>query len=59
MCLTETYLDSSILHGVDNLQIPGCNLSRQDHPLNIKRGGVCFCYEISLPVKIKNIHHLQ
>ena len=31
----------------------------KDHPLNIKRGGVCIYYKISLPLKIKNIHYLQ
>ena len=36
ICLSETYLESSILHGDDNLQIPGYNLYRDDHPLNIK-----------------------
>ena len=36
ICLAETYLDSSILHDDDNLQIPGYNLYRKDHPLNIK-----------------------
>ena len=59
ICLSETYLDSSILHDDNNLQIPGYNLYRKDHPLNIKRGGVCIYYKISLPLKIKNIHYLQ
>ena len=27
--------------------------------MNIKRGGVCIYYNISLPLKIKNIHYLQ
>ena len=27
--------------------------------MNIKRGGVCIYYKISLPLKIKNIHDLQ
>ena len=27
--------------------------------MNIKRGGVCIYYKISLPLKIKNIHYLQ
>ena len=35
MCLSETYLDSSTLHDDDNLQIPGYNLYKKDHPLNI------------------------
>ena len=38
ICLSETYLDSSILHDDNNLQIPGYNLHREDHPLNVKQG---------------------
>ena len=59
VCLQKTYLNSSSLHDDDNLQIPGYNLYWEDHPLNIKRGGVCIYYKISLPLKIKNIHYLQ
>ena len=59
ICLSETYLDSSILHDDVNLQISGYNLYREDHPLNVKLGGVCIYYKISLPLKIKNIHYLQ
>ena len=59
ICLSKTYLDSSILHDDDNLQISGYNLYNEDHPLNVKRGGVCIYYKISLPLKIKNIHYLQ
>ena len=29
VCLSETYLDSSILHDDNNLRIPGCNLHRK------------------------------
>ena len=43
---------------IRDLQIPGFNLYRKDHPLNIKRG-VCICYKISLPLKMKNIHYFQ
>ena len=58
ICLYETYLDSSILHDDDNLQIPGYNLFREDHPLNVKRGAFIHG-NISFPLKIKNIHYLQ
>ena len=59
ICLSETYLDASILHDDNNLQISGYNLYREDHPLNVERGGVCIYYNISLPLKIKNIHYFQ
>ena len=35
----KTYLDLSILHD-DNLQMPGYNLYKKDHPLSNKRGRV-------------------
>ena len=59
MSIRDYYLDSSILHDDNNLQIPRYNLCRKDHPLNIKQGGVCIYYKISLPLKIKKIHYLQ
>ena len=41
------------------LQISGYNLYSEDHPLNVKRGGVCIYYKITLLLKIKYIHCLQ
>ena len=40
ICLSETYLDSSILSDDNNLEIPGYDRIRADHPSNSKRGGV-------------------
>ena len=48
ICLSETYLDSSISNEDDNLEIPGHDLFRADHPSNAKRAGVCICYRNSL-----------
>ena len=59
ICLSEAYLDSFISHDDNNLQIPGYNLYRVDHPSSIKRGGVCIFYNIFLPLHIKNIQYLQ
>ena len=59
VCLSETYLDSSILHDDDHLQILGYNLYREDHSLNVKSGVVCIYYNISLPLNVKNIRYLQ
>ena len=36
ICLSETYLDSSISNDDDNLEIPGYDLFRADHPSNTK-----------------------
>ena len=37
ICLSETYLDSSISNYDDNLEIPGYDLFRADHPSNTRR----------------------
>ena len=59
ICLSETYLDSSISNDDENLEIPGYDLFRADHPSNTKRGGVCIYYRNSLPLKILNIQYLH
>ena len=41
LCISETYLDSSISNDDTNLSFTGYNLARSDHPGNVKRGGVC------------------
>ena len=38
LCLSETYLDSTISSNVSNLVIPGYDLYRADHPSKVKRG---------------------
>ena len=55
ICLSETYLDSSIQSDNDNLEIPGYNLVRSDYPSNNKRGGVCIYYKASLPLRVIDI----
>ena len=59
ICLSETYLDSSILSDDKNLEIPGYDLIWADHLPNSKRGGVCIYYRNSLPLKILGIFYLQ
>ena len=59
ICLSETYLDSSILSDDNNLEIPGYDLIRAHHPSNSKQGGVCVYYRNSLPLKILDIFYLQ
>ena len=41
ICLSESYLNFEIPCDEENLEIPGYNLAREDHPSNSKRGGVC------------------
>ena len=45
ICLSETYLDSSIATNNDKLDMDGYNLLCSDHPSNTKRGGVCILCE--------------
>ena len=59
ICLSETYLDSNILPDDSNLEIPGYNLVRSDHPSNKKCVGVCIYYKGYLPLRIININYLN
>ena len=58
ICLSETYLNSEIPSDDENLEIPGYNLVREDHPSNSKRGGVCVYYKSSLPFRVINVKYL-
>ena len=55
VCLSETYFDSSIKLGNNNLEIPGYNLVRSDHLLKNKRCGVCIYYKASLPLRVIDV----
>ena len=59
ICFSETYLNSEIPSDYKNLEIAGCNLVREDHPSNSKRGGVCVYYKSSLPFRVINVKYLQ
>ena len=54
ICLTETFLDSSIESDDDWISIPGYNLLHADHPSNTKRRGVCIYYKDHLPIIRRN-----
>ena len=57
ICLSETYLDSSIPDSL--LETDGYDLVRSDHPNDIKRGAICIYYKESLPVRAINIPYLK
>ena len=59
ICLSETYLDSSVPLDDDNLVISGYNLIHSDHPSNTKRGGECLYYKNYLPLRVLNISYLK
>ena len=58
ICLSETYLDSSIPSDDKALYIEGYNLVRADHPSDNKRGGVCIYYKENLSIKFLDISML-
>ena len=57
ICLSETYLDSSI--DDESLDISGYYLIRFDHPSNKKRGGICIYYKNFLPLKLTDVRLLD
>ena len=54
ICISETYIDSTISSDNNNLNISGYNLIRADHPSNSKREIVCIYYKESLAVQTLN-----
>ena len=59
ICLSETYLDSTVPLDDDSLVISGYNSIRFDHPSNTKRGGVCLYCKNYLPLRVLNISYLK
>ena len=59
ICLSETYLDSSISSDHDNVELPGYNFVFTDNHRNTKRGSVCIYYHNSLPLKVIDIQLLN
>ena len=59
ICISRTYLDTSITSDDDNLEILGYKFIRSDHPSSSKRGGVCIYYKSVLPLGILDIYYLQ
>ena len=57
ICLSETYLDSSI--DDTSLEISGYYLLHSDHPSNKKRGGICIYYKNFLPLKVTGVRLLE
>ena len=54
ICLSGTFLDSSIPIDDNRLSIPGYSMMRADHPSNTKRGGVCLYYKEHLRIIRRN-----
>lgn len=58
-CLSETYLDSSIIPDNDNKEISGYDSIRADHPSNSKWGGIKVYYKNSLTLRPFDIRYLK
>ena len=50
ICLSETFLDSSLSDDDPRLNLKGYSLIRSDHPNDIKQGGVCIYYKNHIPL---------
>ena len=50
LCLSETFVDSTIDLNDENINIDGYSILRADHPSNNKREGVCIYIKQSLPL---------
>ena len=59
ICISETYLDSSVSDDDKELAMEGYNFIRADHPSNVKKGGVGIYYKKSIAVQIININFLS
>ena len=59
ICISETFLDSSISNNDLESLLDGYKIIRSDHPMNLKRGGVCIFFKETLPLNILNITQLN
>lgn len=50
ICLSETFLNSSISSDDNRISIDGYNLRRSDHPSDSKKGGVCIYHKEHIPL---------
>ena len=59
ICLSETYVDSSISSDNDNVELPRYNLFRADNPTYTNRGGICIYYHNYLSLTVIGIQLLN
>ena len=50
VCISETFLNSTIQDDDESIKIDGYTLIRSDHPSDSKRGGVCIYYKEHIPL---------
>ena len=54
ICLTETFLNSSILSDDNRIKIDGYSLIISDHPSDSKKGGGCIYYKEHIPLILRD-----
>ena len=54
VCLSETFLDSTVPYNYESININGYSLLKVNHPNNIKQEGVCMYFKQSLPLIRRN-----
>ena len=59
ICLSQTYLGSSIPSDHVSLELEGYKLVCAYHPNNVKENGVCIYNKGSLPVRLINLPFLE
>ena len=59
LCISETYLDSSVSVDDTTLSLPGYSLVRSDHLTMLKRGGVCMYFKENLSLRSINVPFLS
>ena len=59
ICLSETFLDSTISSRDTELLLDRYELIRADHPMDLKKGSVCVYFKNTLPVNVLNINQLN
>ena len=52
ICVSETFLDSTVSLDEHNLSIQGYSLTRADHPDDAKMGGACLYFKEKLTLKV-------
>ena len=59
ICLSETFLNSSLQNYDHSLVLNRYKLVRADNPSDLKRRGVCIHFKESLSIKVPNIFNLH
>ena len=59
ICISKTFLDTSISSNDPSLVLDGYTIIRADNPMDLKKGGVCIYFKETLPLNVLNITQLK